>query len=221
MADLNSRSTAPTATRHDLQPGRRAMHFSTGTIVATLYLLFLEHSETVYILGAVASVLYLADQIRIAYPELSRATGWLTRMFLRAEEELKESASVPYAMGLLLTIIGFPKIPAIIGIYTLAISDPLSAVVGILHGKTKIVKHKSFEGSIAFFFSCWVCALGTFWVSGVEVNIGFLMVASFMIALFAAIFELMPLRIDDNLTIPLFTSAFAWVTCVFIGIPTS
>jgi dolichol kinase len=54
-------------------------------------------------------------------------------------------------MGVLLTLISFPKVVALVAIYTLAVADPLSAIIGIKYGKTKIVKGKSLEGSLAFF----------------------------------------------------------------------
>lgn len=56
---------------------------------------------------------------------------WINSLLFRAEEQFKESAMTPYAIAILLTLLTFPKTLALIGIYTLAIADPLSAVVGI------------------------------------------------------------------------------------------
>ena len=81
------------------------------------------------------------EQIRINYPKIAYL-HLLNKYFLRAEEHLKESAAIPYLMGLLLTIISFPKSISLIAIYTLAISDPLSAIVGIKFGKRSIVDGK-------------------------------------------------------------------------------
>ena len=41
----------------------------------------------------------------------------------------------------------------------------------------------------------------------------------FTIALAAAICELLPLRIDDNLTIPLFVGFTTWIACGLYGVP--
>jgi dolichol kinase len=129
----------PFATRKSLQLGRRGFHMANGVAAASAYALLFTHTQAVYLLGAVACLVYLFEQIRINYPELMRRAPGLERMFLRAEEQAKESAMIPYAIAILLTIITFPKQVALIAIYTLAIADPLSAVVGIQLGRRLLV----------------------------------------------------------------------------------
>ena len=165
-----------------------------------------------------ACVLYILEQIRVNYPELSKNMAWFNKFFLRAEEQLKESASVPYAMGLLLTILTFPKHCAIIGIYTLAVADPLAAIIGIRFGKHKILESKSLEGSLAFLMSTLICAgmVFSFHYTGHAVAITG---AAIMIALLSTALELLPARVDDNLTIPLFTAMLAWLMSLLFGLP--
>lgn len=206
------------ATRHDLQLGRRLFHFSSGVLVATFYNLFLDHKQVVYILGTCACILYLLEHIRIAYPELSKYLGLLNNIFLRAEEQLKESSAMPYAMALLLTILTFPKVVALIAIYTLAISDPLSAIIGINFGKHKITVNKSWEGSLAFFVSCFACAFFVLTTSFDHMVLSSLK-ASFLIGFIGMGMEMVPIRIDDNLTIPLFTALNSWIFCLIFDIP--
>ena len=209
---------APTATRNDLQLGRRLFHFLTGATIATLYALFLSHRHLVYFLGTVASLLYLLETVRISYPEIAQKLTWINRIFLRAEEQLKESASVPYAMGLLLTILTFPKVPALIAIYTLGVSDPLAAIIGINYGKRRIVKGKTLEGSSAFFLATTVCSMIVFQMVNSTAGVLTHVAASLVIGFFASVFETIPLRVDDNLTIPLYTAVLAWLTCLIFGI---
>jgi dolichol kinase len=206
------------ATRSSLQIGRRLFHFLNGTIVATMYNLFLTHKQVVYVLGLTASLVYLIDQVRVSYPEISRNFNFLNKLLLRAEEQLKQSAAVPYAMSLLLTILSFPKEISLIAIYTLSIADPLSAIIGIKFGKHKIAKNKSLEGSGAFFISTFFISF--FVLSSIFIGITWpILKASFLIALLAALAELVPSRLDDNLTIPLFTAILAWIVCSGVGIP--
>ena len=108
---------------------RRAFHCASGVLAGLIYQLFLTHKQAVYILGLSASVLYILEQIRINYPKIAYLHLLNKYFLLRAEEHLKESAAIPYLMGLLLTIISFPKSISLIAIYTLAISDPLSAII--------------------------------------------------------------------------------------------
>jgi dolichol kinase len=204
-------------TRHDLQFARRLFHMGNGTIFATAYLTTLAYQQMVHILGTAASVLYLMEQVRTKYPETAKRLLPVTRFLMRAEEQLKESAMMPYAMGMLLTIITFPKFIALIGVYTLAIADPMSAIIGIKYGKNRIVPHKTLEGSAAFFICTLLISLAMLSISDGGLT-GFVFLAAFIISLIVSAFEMIPLKIDDNLTIPLFTSVIAWIVCTILGI---
>lgn len=205
------------STRKDLQIPRRLFHMANGSVIASLYWMTFSHEQALHILGTVACLLYVTEQLRINYPEISQKLLPFTKFIMRTEEQLKESAMVPYMFAVLLTIITFPKVIAIVAIYTLAIADPLSAIIGIKFGKRKIVPHKTVEGSFAFFlatFSISLIVLGqtnsisTFALIGI----------SLALALFAAAFEMLPIKLDDNLTIPLFTSFMLWFLCLLFGI---
>ncbi|MBD66882.1 MAG: hypothetical protein CME62_16890 [Halobacteriovoraceae bacterium] len=197
------------ATRHNLQLARRLFHMANGSVFATLYLLTLTHSQMIHLLGTLACVLYLVEQIRINYPEKAAKFIPFTKFIMRAEEQLKESAMVPYAMAVLLTVITFPKPIALVGIYTLAFADPLSAIVGIRFGKHKITPTRTLEGSTAFFIASFLCCFGV--LAFYTYSVTFLILGiSFLLGLVCCLFEMLPLKIDDNLTIPLFTSAALW-----------
>ncbi|MBF0209016.1 MAG: hypothetical protein HQK53_19320, partial [Oligoflexia bacterium] len=117
------------------------------------------------------------------------------------------------------TILSFPKVVAVIAIYTLAIADPLSAIIGIIYGKHEIAERKTLEGSTAFFVSTLAVCLLVFFTSYSGLIWPILKV-SFLVAFFAALVEIIPIRIDDNLTIPLSTAVITWTFCILAGIPT-
>ena len=209
----------PSATRDSLQVGRRLFHFINGTVVASAYAFFFSHQQTIYFLGTLACSAYLLEKLRIAYPEIARRFSKYTNLLLRAEEQFKESSMVPYAMAILLSLITFPKTIALIAVYTLAMADPLAALVGIRFGKRTVVKGKTVEGSAAFFA---MTLLVSFFVLYFSVDSSFLFqisIAAFLIATFATAFEMIPIRIDDNLTIPLFVGFTAWICCLLYGLP--
>ncbi|MBL6988802.1 MAG: hypothetical protein ISR65_03455 [Bacteriovoracaceae bacterium] len=204
------------ATRKDLQISRRIFHMVNGSVIATAYNLTLTHKQVVYMLGTGACLLYLFDQIRISYPELSNNFARFTKYILRAEEQLKESAAVPYIIAILLTILSFPKVIALCSIYTLAFADPLSAIIGIRFGKRHIVKEKSVEGSIAFFLTTFLCVLLVF--DSYHINGWKSWVVAGLVSFMGAGIEMLPLRLDDNLTIPLFTAFTLWIFCSTFGV---
>lgn len=206
-------------TRDNLQLGRRLFHMSAGTAIATLYLLFVDHQQIVYIIGGCACLMYMFEQIRIAYPELSHHFEWLAKILLRSEEQMKESAAVPYMMAILLTILSFPKVVAVIAIYTLAIGDPLAAIIGIRFGKHKIMAgKKSIEGSLTFFVISTGLAIS---VLSIHTSPSDLIVygAALTIGSLGTIIELLPIRLDDNITIPISTAIIGWIACAMSGIP--
>jgi diacylglycerol kinase (CTP) len=206
---------APTATRRDLQLGRRLIHMGNGVTIASAYALLFSHQQLVHVFGTIACLVYIADRVRIHYPEA--VPPWLNRLFFRAEEEVKESAMIPYAIAILLTILTFPKPVALIAIYTLAIADPLAAIVGIRWGSREIVSDRSVEGMLAFFTATLAVSLA---VLGVATTAPYAAVAgaALAIALVASAFELFPVRIDDNLTIPLLVGFTGWIACAVLGV---
>lgn len=203
--------------RHNIQIMRRIFHMFNGFAIATLYLISFSHSQMVHLLGLFACLLYIFEQVRVNYPEAASKILPITKFMIRAEEQLKESAMVPYLMGVLLTIITFPKEIALVGIYALAFADPLSAIIGIKFGKHKISETRSIEGSAAFFICTFLCSLAV--LSGYYMGMTFsVVIISFILGAACTALDLFPLKIDDNLTIPLFTSTLLWVLTALFGI---
>ena len=209
--------SALTATRKDLQLGRRLVHCANGCAIATAYALIFTHQQIVHTFGSIACLVYILDRVRIHYPELLERAPWINRLLFRAEEEFKESAMTPYAIAILLTLLTFPKTLALIAIYTLAIADPLSALVGITWGRRHIVQNKSVEGSLAFFAATAIITTVVLRTTTL-VAPGPLAGVAITIGLAGAIFEMLPLRLDDNLTIPLFVGFAGWAVCALAGI---
>jgi dolichol kinase len=198
-------SSAPSATRKDLQLGRRLVHLANGSAIATAYALIFTHQQIVHTFGSIACLVYILDRVRIHYPELLERAPWINSLLFRAEEQFKES------------LLTFPKMLALIAIYTLAIADPLSALVGITWGRHHVVPGKSVEGSLAFFVATAAITAVVLRVTTV-VAPGPIAVAALAIGLAGAVFEMLPLRLDDNLTIPLFVGFAGWVVCALVGI---
>ncbi len=78
----------------------------------------------------------------------------------------------------------------------LVIGDTMAALIGKRFGKRRIINHKSLEGSMAFFFSSSIIV---FFIPALPILTGLCG------ALIATTIELLPLKLDDNLSIPLLT----------------
>jgi dolichol kinase len=117
----------------------------------------------------------------------------ITSNFLREHEKYGLIGSTYFIFGALLSIILFPKPVTIASLYILIICDTAAAIVGCGWGKTRIFA-KSLEGSIAFF------------VSGMIVIVFAMqdkLLWGGLAVLGAALVELLPTGLDDNLTVPL------------------
>jgi dolichol kinase len=207
---------APMASRSDLQLGRRLFHAANGTTVGVIYAVLVSQIQVVRTFGTVACLVYVADRIRIHYPELVERAPWVNRYIVRAEEQFRESAMIPYVIGTLLTILTFPKAVAISAIWTLAIADPLSAIVGIQWGRRRLLPNRTAEGSAAFFAATCGVTLVALVVAGNPWSTA--LAASALVGLAAALFDLAPVRLDDNLTIPLFVGFVGWVVAAGFGL---
>lgn len=205
----------PVHDRTDLQLPRRLTHLGMGLFTTFIYGRFFAHQEAVYIIGSVSSIIYIIEQIRVHYPELTEKNKFLNHSLLRKGEQFKESAALPYIMGLLLTIISFPKAVAMASILTLALADPLSAIVGIKWGSRRFQNGKSFEGSAAF-FSCCFFAVAIIFDQG---PFGARMALSFWMGILMTLFDQVPLKLDDNLTIPIICAFLLWPLSYFFGVP--
>lgn len=216
-AEEQARTGEPTATRMDLQLGRRLFHLTNGVAIGTAYALLFTRAQIIHLFGIVACLVYVLDRIRMHYPELLHGAPWVNDRFFRAEEQVREAAMTPFAIGVLLTILTFPKPIAVIAIYALGIADPLSAVVGITWGRRHVVPRKTVEGSLAFFAATAAIAGAVLaWTTPVTLGIGIAIAA--LVAAIGAVCEALPLRIDDNLTIPLAVGFGAWIACALLGV---
>jgi glycerol-3-phosphate acyltransferase PlsY len=93
----------------------------------------------------------------------------------------------------------FEKELAIACLSFLVLGDMFAAIIGMRFGRTQIWAGKSLEGSLACFIVCFVIGLFVAWLFPAHLNLQIIALGAFT----ATIVELLPLGLDDNLTIPL------------------
>ncbi len=114
----------------------------------------------------------------------------------RHERKGSITGATYYIIGTFLCIVIFDKNIAIVSIFFIVLGDTAAALVGKAWGRIKLMGRKSLEGSAACFIVCAV--ISVFWIDPVIGITG---------AFVATLAELLPLRIDDNLTVPLISGA--------------
>jgi dolichol kinase len=116
---------------------------------------------------------------------------------LREEEEPTFMGSTYFIFSTILTILLFPKSIAITSILILILSDTAAALVGKGVGRIRIFG-KTLEGSIAFF-------LTSLFIVWIYPNLD--RFSGSLAALGATLIEILPVRLNDNLSIPLLAGA--------------
>ena len=116
---------------------------------------------------------------------------------LREEEKPTLMGSTYFLFSTILTILLFPKSIAIASLLILIVADTAAALVGRGIGRISIFG-KTLEGSLAFFFS----SLLIVWIYP---NLN--RFSGGLAALGATVIEILPIKVNDNLTIPLVAGA--------------
>ncbi|MEN3013000.1 MAG: hypothetical protein ABDH23_00070 [Endomicrobiia bacterium] len=138
------------------------------------------------------------ETIRLLYPSVNRILLKIFEGTYRQKEEENVSTLIWTLSGAFLTILLFSDNKNIVtlSLLYLVFGDSIAAIVGVWFGKIKLgSRGKSLEGSLAFFLVAFLC--GLFFVK-VEY--------AFLTALLGAAIEFLPLPIDDNFILPLFTA---------------
>jgi len=175
-----------------IQPWRRLFHAAGGVIIV-LVLTFLPVQDSIawIILGSLLAVSALIDAIRLYDPDLNRRF-FRVFMALASPREAKELASSTwYLLGVLVTLLLFPRPYALAGILVLALADPAASVVGRLWGRIPFLGG-SVRGTAAFAVVAFLVLLlfVPWW-------------AALVTAVATALLEASPLDLDDNLLVPL------------------
>ncbi|MBM3214501.1 hypothetical protein FJZ36_06270 [Candidatus Poribacteria bacterium] len=210
---------------------RKGLHAS-GLVIPLLYYLGLKlripgtdahwvsRPVAAAILGAMTVVYFALEWVRLADPKLNRLFAQTFGWMLRADEFRGVTGAGYYLLGSFLAVALFSPSIAIAAMLFLIFGDFAAALVGTAIGKIRLFARKSLEGSLACFIACFGLGLLLFWQVKPDWSIGVRLALSGAIA--ATLAELLPLRINDNLTIPLFSGlAILWAaqTLGIVNVP--
>ncbi|MDQ3021529.1 MAG: hypothetical protein M3R36_13310 [Bacteroidota bacterium] len=180
---------------------RKSIHLSSSIVPVTYY--FIDREIAVIILGIASFILILIDILRIRYKPLKRFYLKFMKPILRGHEINNDktlfTGGTYITLAFFICIIIFPKPLAITAMFVVIFCDSFAAIIGKSKGK-HFISAKTIEGSAAFFISGVIIILLTPKVTDMitEYYLGF--IAIFL----STIFELIPIKIDDNISTPIF-----------------
>lgn len=138
------------------------------------------------------------DLLRLLHPGVaSLFQKYFFGRVLREEEKPTLMGATYFIFSTILTILLFPKSIAIASIFILILADTAAALIGRGIGRIRIFG-KTLEGSTAFF----LIALLIVWIFP---NLDRL--SGTLAAIGATVIEMLPIKLNDNLTIPLAAGA--------------
>lgn len=174
---------------------RKSIHLS-GLILPVIYL-FMDKSTMLVLVGGLTGVAITVELGKWLSPRFREIFFRLFTPLLRSHERQGAiTGATYYLISTLLCILFFDKHLAVVCIFFMVLGDMSAALVGKMWGRTKLTGQKSLEGSVACFIVCTAIAL-----------VKFHPIVGITGALVATFVEIIPLRIDDNLTVPLLSGA--------------
>lgn len=174
---------------------RKSIHLA-GLILPAIYI-FLDKPTMLVLTGALTGGALSVELMKSLSARFSKLFFQIFAFLLRTHERKGAiTGATYYLISAFLCIFFFEKTLAIICIFFMILGDMSAALVGKMWGRTKLLGKKSLEGSTACFLVCVAIALVK--LDPIIAVVG---------ALVATLVELMPVPIDDNLTVPLVSGA--------------
>ncbi len=174
---------------------RKAIHIA-SVVIPVFYAVTHQKELVLNILLILMAGFLLVDVLRLKISLVRKLFLDIFGPLLREKERQNHlTGATLLLIGWVLTVAIFKEKPAVVGMLFTSLADPAAAIVGRLWGKNKFW-HKSLEGSTAFYFtaSFIILAFTNYSWGGL------------LVALAITVLEMLPIGIDDNLTIPVITA---------------
>ena len=185
---------------------RKTIHLSVNAIIPFTYL-FLNVPKfwMLMLLGITSILIVIIDLGRTRKEWISKTFGILFNGMLRSHELSGKLTGASYVfIGSFISVFIFPKEIAVLALLFTAIGDTAAALYGRKFGKLRIW-NKTLEGSVVGLIACLI--IGLFFPDIPNI-------IKFSGAFAAMFIELLPIKIDDNLRIPLFSGIVMYLLSI-------
>ncbi|MBU4124663.1 MAG: hypothetical protein KKI14_04335 [Nanoarchaeota archaeon] len=188
---------------------RKSWHFFAGIamlIVYSLAVLYLGKELSLVILVFVLLMIMLFEHVRLEYrPKVLK----LVDVLFRKKEFNKPSSMMSFMLAGVIVFAVFDYWIAFTAMMMMVVGDSLSAGAGMMFGKRKIRRDKTYVGSFAGLIANLFAGAVIMW----EYPLVFV-----PMALTATIIETLTNKLDDNLTVPITTAFVGFVITILFHI---
>jgi acyl phosphate:glycerol-3-phosphate acyltransferase len=175
--------------------GRKIYHSIGGAALLSVYFI-LGREPALLFYGVLFAVVLVLDIVRLKVPAMNRFVFERFGSIIREREGKRLTGTPPYLLGIGLSFFLFSPEVAAAGICFLAFGDVAAAIIGQRFGRTKIWG-KSLEGTAAFIVAATTAGF-LLHLFGIGLAPWIMLTG----ALVAAVVELLPIPVNDNLVIP-------------------
>jgi dolichol kinase len=186
---------------------RKAIHLFSISVPIVYF--FIPRWLALCLVLPVTAAFVTIDLARYRIPAVSqwfyRWFGWLLRRHEIDSSRRRLNGASNVLISASLCVLLFPKIVAINAFAILIISDTTSALIGRRFGRHRFFG-KSLEGSAAFFIS----AVAVVFLTPKASSLAFEYFIGILAAAVGTVVEALPVRIDDNLSIPIGIGFTLW-----------
>lgn len=205
--------------RTQLHLARKVWHLGMGLFIIGLYQLTgMSRELAVTILGLALTASLAVEWLRLRHAGFNGLAIRLWRPLMRAGEE-NRLTGIPYFLAsAILAVSLFPQPIVLLSLLFLACGDPIASFVGILYGKygPRFKNGKTLIGTLAAVGICTALS-ALVWSNHhlTPIQYGVLVLVG---GLAGGLAEALPLDMDDNFTIPIFSGFTLWVALIALGV---
>jgi len=198
---------------------RSFFHVLMATVTLTILWLLPDPVWGIAILAPLFVWAWTTERLRRSRPELNAKVMKLFGPVAHPHEKARINSATWYTTALFL--LSFTRAPLVcaVGIAVLGFGDPLAALIGRKIGRLKLIHGRTLEGSLAFFVAGGLAAFGVGWLFAPSVALPSLLAVAGAGSAGGALAELLSLRIDDNLSVPLIATGCASLAAWALGVP--
>lgn len=179
---------------------RRLFHIGAGSTIPILGI-FVSSGVMVFLLATLSGLALVVELARFKLPSLNSLLVRELRPLLKQTEDRRLTGATYIAVSALVAFLIFDKPIAVTALLFLSLGDPIAAVVGNRMGGFRVFG-KSPWGTVAF--AAASLAMSAVLAVADVASPYWLLAAG---AAVAAVVELVPFPVDDNVTIPLISGA--------------
>lgn len=192
---------------------RRMFHMFSGVLMVFIGIQLDNRRLSLILLGGVLLTTLLIEGVRLLSPRINAGCASLFRGIMRRGEDRHVSGIAYYMAGCFVCYLFLPPSIAYLAILFLAFGDPIASLAGVTLGHRRLRDSvKTVEGSAACFL---VCGIITAFMSIVvyrwDHSWDQVLLVSVLGGVSGTLGELMPLRTDDNLAMPVVSGALMWL----------